>query len=70
MGPHVTIGVIFLILMGRKVWRGDFDQNRRGFFTSRTGSYEIVEITGLVLALRRSGLGVHLRLVLSVVRPR
>jgi cytochrome c oxidase subunit III len=46
-GTHVTIGVIFLLLMGRKVWRGDFDQNRRGFFTSRTGSYEVVEITGL-----------------------
>ena len=24
-GTHVTIGVIFLIIMARKVWRGDFD---------------------------------------------
>jgi len=46
-GTHVTIGVIFLIIMARKVWRGDFDHERRGFFTSRKGNYEIVEITGL-----------------------
>src|SRR6202051_4530356 len=30
-GTHVTIGVIFLILMARKVWRGDFDRESRGF---------------------------------------
>jgi len=46
-GTHVTIGVIFLIIIARKVWRGDFDDGRRGFFTSRKGRYEIVEITGL-----------------------
>jgi len=46
-GTHVTIGVIFLIVMARKVLRGDFDVERRGFFTSRKGNYEIVEITGL-----------------------
>jgi cytochrome c oxidase subunit 3 len=46
-GTHVTIGVIFLILMARKVWRGDFDHERRGFFTSRRGNYEIVEVMGL-----------------------
>ena len=46
-GTHVTVGVIFLILMARKVLRGDFDVGRRGFFTSRKGNYEIVEITGL-----------------------
>jgi cytochrome c oxidase subunit 3 len=46
-GTHVTIGVIFLLIMARKVWRGDFDQHKRGFFTSRRGNYEIVEITGL-----------------------
>jgi cytochrome c oxidase subunit III len=46
-GTHVTIGVIFLIAIARKVWRGDFDVGRRGFFTSRKGNYEIVEITGL-----------------------
>src|ERR1700759_5563713 len=36
-GTHVTIGVIFLLIMARKVWRGDFDQERPGFFTSRRG---------------------------------
>ena len=46
-GTHVTIGVIFLIAIARKVWRGDFDVERRGFFTSRKGRYEVVEITGL-----------------------
>jgi cytochrome c oxidase subunit III len=46
-GTHVTFGVIFLLIVARKVWRGDFDTGRRGFFTSRSGHYEIVEITGL-----------------------
>jgi cytochrome c oxidase subunit 3 len=46
-GTHVTFGVIFLIIVARKVWRGDFDQERRGFFTSRKGNYESVEIMGL-----------------------
>jgi len=46
-GTHVTIGVIFLIAIARKVFRGDFDVERRGFFTSRKGYYEIVEIIGL-----------------------
>jgi len=46
-GTHVTIGVIFLIIIARKVWRGDYDTERRGFFTSRRGRYEIVEILGL-----------------------
>ncbi|MBZ9700508.1 MULTISPECIES: heme-copper oxidase subunit III family protein [unclassified Mesorhizobium] len=46
-GTHVTIGVIFLIIVARKVWRGDFDFGRPGFFTSRRGRYENVEIMGL-----------------------
>jgi cytochrome c oxidase subunit 3 len=46
-GTHVSIGVIFLLIIARKVWRGDFDTEKRGFFTSRKGRYEIVEITGL-----------------------
>lgn len=46
-GTHVSIGVIFLIIIARKVWRGDFDRNTRGFFTSRKGNYEAVEIMGL-----------------------
>ena len=46
-GFHVSVGVIFLIILARKVWRGDYDTGARGFFTSRKGSYEIVEIMGL-----------------------
>src|SRR6266508_1387859 len=46
-GTHVTFGVIFLIIISRKVLRGDFDREARGFFTSRKGHYEIVEIMGL-----------------------
>ncbi len=46
-GFHVTVGVIFLIITARKVWRGDFDHGRPGFFTSRKGNYEAVEIMGL-----------------------
>src|ERR1700759_2220784 len=43
-GTHVTIGVIFLLITARKVWRGDFDRGTPGFFTSRKGRYENVEI--------------------------
>jgi len=46
-GTHVSIGVIFLIIVARKVWRGDYDTEKRGFFTSRKGNYEIVETMGL-----------------------
>ena len=46
-GLHVSVGVLFLIIIARKVLRGDFNRNRRGFFTSRKGSYEVVEIMGL-----------------------
>jgi cytochrome c oxidase subunit 3 len=46
-GTHVSIGVIFLLIMARKAWRGDFDRESRGFFTSRKGRYEMVEIMGL-----------------------
>ena len=46
-GTHVTFGVIFLLIIARKVWRGDFDQGKRGFFTSRRGRYESVETLGL-----------------------
>jgi cytochrome c oxidase subunit 3 len=46
-GFHVSVGVLFLILIARKVWRGAFDIEKRGFFTSRKGSYEVVETLGL-----------------------
>ena len=46
-GFHVSVGVLFLLIIARKVWRGDFDNEKRGFFTSRKGRYEIVETMGL-----------------------
>lgn len=46
-GTHVTIGVIFLIIVSAKVWRGDLARQRPGFLTGRKGGYEIVEILGL-----------------------
>jgi cytochrome c oxidase subunit III len=46
-GTHVTIGVIFLVIVATKVWRGDLDHERAGFLTKRRGNYEIVEILGL-----------------------
>jgi cytochrome c oxidase subunit 3 len=46
-GTHVTIGVIFLLIVAVKVIRGDLEQQRPGFLTHRRGNYEIVEILGL-----------------------
>lgn len=46
-GTHVSIGVIFLIIVATKVLRGDLDRQRPGFLTGRKGNYEIVEIMGL-----------------------
>ena len=46
-GVHVSIGVLFLLIVARKVWRGDLDEMRPGFFTTRRGGYEVVEIMGL-----------------------
>ena len=46
-GFHVSVGVIFLLIVARKVIRGEYDKGTRGFFTSRRGSYEIVETMGL-----------------------
>ena len=46
-GFHVSVGVLFLFIIARKVWRGEFDTGKRGFFTSRKGNYETVEIMGL-----------------------
>jgi cytochrome c oxidase subunit 3 len=46
-GFHVSVGVIFLVIIARMVWKGYLDKERRGFFTSRRGNYEIVETMGL-----------------------
>jgi cytochrome c oxidase subunit 3 len=46
-GTHVSIGVIFLLIMSAKVLRGDLEHRRPGFFTSRHAGYEVIEIMGL-----------------------
>lgn len=46
-GFHVSVGVLFLLIVARKVWRGDYDDGRRGYFTSQRGRYEVVETMGL-----------------------
>jgi cytochrome c oxidase subunit 3 len=46
-GTHVTIGVIFLVIVAVKALRGDLEQQRPGFLTHRRGNYEIVEVLGL-----------------------
>ena len=46
-GTHVSIGVIFLIIVAIKVLRGDLDRQKPGFMTGRKGNYEIIETMGL-----------------------
>jgi cytochrome c oxidase subunit 3 len=46
-GFHVSVGVIFLLIIARNVWRGDYDIGRRSLLSHRTGDYEIVEVMGL-----------------------
>ena len=46
-GTHVSIGVIFLVIVAIKVLRGDLDNERPGFMTGRKGRYEMVETMGL-----------------------
>lgn len=46
-GTHVSIGVIFLVIVAIKVIRGDLDHQKPGFLTGRKGNYEIVETMGL-----------------------
>ena len=46
-GTHVSIGVIFLVIMAVKVRRGSLDNERPGFMTGRKSRYEIIEIMGL-----------------------
>src|SRR5229473_1395655 len=57
-GTHVSIGVIFLIIMARKV----------RLFHQQEGELRDRRNHGSLLALRRSGLGVHLCAFLSLVR--
>ena len=46
-GTHVTIGVLFLLLVGWKVWSGAFDAETRSWLSAGPGDYEAVEILGL-----------------------
>ena len=46
-GTHVTIGVIFLLIVAAKVRRGQLDKETPGFMTGRKNRYEIVETMGL-----------------------
>ena len=46
-GTHVSIGVIFLVIVAIKVLRGDLDSEKPGFLTGRKGNYEMVETMGL-----------------------
>jgi len=46
-GFHVSVGVLFLLIMARKTWRGDFDTGKRGRFTGMKSDYEAIEIMGL-----------------------
>ncbi len=46
-GFHVSIGVIFLIIVAVKVLRGSIDMGKPGFMTGRPGNYGMVETMGL-----------------------
>jgi len=46
-GTHVSIGVIFLFIFARKVFKGDFDTGKRGYFTTMKSDYVAIEILGL-----------------------
>ena len=46
-GTHVSIGVVFLIIVAVKVLRGNMDDERPGFMTGRPQRYEMVETMGL-----------------------
>ena len=42
-GLHVSAGVIYLLVVAGKLWRGDYDSPQR----AEPGNYQIVEIAGL-----------------------
>jgi cytochrome c oxidase subunit 3 len=46
-GTHVSFGVLFLIIIATKIWRGSFDRPGRTWLKSGAGDYEAVEIMGL-----------------------
>ena len=46
-GTHVSIGVLFLVIVAVKVLRGSMDDERPGFMTGKPQRYEMVETMGL-----------------------
>ena len=46
-GTHVSIGVLFLVIVAVKVLRGNMDEERPGFMTGKPQRYEMVETMGL-----------------------
>ena len=46
-GFHVSMGVLALLWFSKNVWRGDYESGKRGYFTNRIGTYDIVEVLGL-----------------------
>lgn len=46
-GTHVSFGVLFLLIIATKIWRGEFDRPGRTWLKSGAGDYEAVEIMGL-----------------------
>ena len=45
-GTHVSIGVLFLVIVAVKVLRGNMDEERPGFMTGKPQRYEMVETMG------------------------
>ena len=60
-GTHVSIGVIFLIIVAIKVLRGDLDTREARVPDRQERQLRDGRDDGSVLALRRSRLGIHLR---------
>ena len=46
-GFHVSMGVLALLWFSRNVWLGLYESDKRGYFTGRVGTYDVVETLGL-----------------------
>ena len=68
-GTHVTIGVIFLLIVAKGLARR-FRHGKARFLHQPQRPLRDRRDHGPVLAFRRPGLGLHLRVLLSVVRER
>ena len=67
-GTHVTIGVIFLLIVARKVLRGDFEEWKGRLLHKPPGCLRERRDHGALLAFCRSRLGLYLRIFLPLVR--